>query len=106
MADALEFCARNGLPEFEGCEATVKFLRTFNRLFDVMNSRNLQSSGYKHPLNGKNFKEICMQLKKDGDYLKNLECPNKGIKIVDSSRKNGFRGFLILIVNTEHGRLQ
>ena len=38
------------LPQFQGSEATVKFLRMFDHLFDVLNSRNPLAKGYKSPL--------------------------------------------------------
>ena len=57
VADALEFCAK-GLkkPEFQGCEATVKFIWIFNNLFDILNSRNPFAKGTKAPMrvNNKN----------------------------------------------------
>ena len=41
VADAIEYCATIlKLPQFQGSEATVKFLRMFDHLFDVLNSRN------------------------------------------------------------------
>ena len=51
VADALEYC-RDGLrlPEFENCHATVRFLRTVDQLFDVLNSRNKFAKGMKGAL--------------------------------------------------------
>ncbi|GBM08818.1 DNA transposase THAP9, partial [Araneus ventricosus] len=41
VADALLYLANDlKLEEFQGCEATVEFLKIFNNLFDVLNSRN------------------------------------------------------------------
>ena len=49
VADAIEFCAATlKLPQFQGSEATVKFLRLFDHLFDNLNSRNPLAKGYKH----------------------------------------------------------
>ena len=48
VADAIEYCANElKLPQFQGSEATVKFLRTFDRLFDILNSRNPLAKDYK-----------------------------------------------------------
>ncbi|XP_077100004.1 GTPase IMAP family member 8-like [Siphateles boraxobius] len=48
VADALRFCERHlQLPQFAGCEPTCKFLETFDRLFDLMNSRNPIARGFK-----------------------------------------------------------
>ena len=50
VASSLQFCLNEKLPGFEGCESTIKFIRIFNNLFDILNSRNLKSTEYKNPL--------------------------------------------------------
>ena len=51
VADAIEYCwSELKLPQFQGCEATVTFLRIFDHLFDILNSRNPLGKGYKAPL--------------------------------------------------------
>ena len=51
VTDAIEYCWKVlKLPQFKGCEATVKFIRVFDHLFDVLNSRNPFAKGYKAPL--------------------------------------------------------
>ena len=41
VADALEFCeGKLKLPQFQGCGPTGKFIRAFDRLFDIVNSKN------------------------------------------------------------------
>ena len=51
VADALEYCANElKLPQFQGCEATVEFIKMFDHLFDILNSRNPLAKGYKAPL--------------------------------------------------------
>ena len=47
VADAIEYCETIlKLPQFQGSEAMVKFLRMFDHLFDVLNSRNPLAKGY------------------------------------------------------------
>lgn len=46
VASSLEFCLKEGIPGFQGCEATIRFLHVFNCLFDILNSRNLKSYGW------------------------------------------------------------
>lgn len=41
VASAIEFCQVSDINGFNDCEPTINFIRTFNRLFDVFNSRNL-----------------------------------------------------------------
>lgn len=51
VADAIEFCSNTlKIPEFQGSEATVTFIRNFNQLFDILNSRNPLAKGYKAPM--------------------------------------------------------
>ena len=51
VADAIEYCTSTlKLPQFQGAEATVKFIRLFDHLFDVLNSRNPLTKGYKSAL--------------------------------------------------------
>ena len=55
VADALDFCRDDlKLPEFQGSEATSFFLRQFDTLFDLMNSKNVLGKGYKSPLRHSN----------------------------------------------------
>ena len=50
-ADALEYCAIIlKLKQFQGFEATVKFIRIFDRLFDVLNTINPLAKGFKSAL--------------------------------------------------------
>ncbi|GBO14552.1 DNA transposase THAP9, partial [Araneus ventricosus] len=58
VADALLYLANDlKLPEFEGCEATAEFLKCFNTLFDILNSRNILSKGFKAPLQKLNIEK-------------------------------------------------
>ena len=41
---------KENLPGFEGCEATMRFIRIFDKLFDILNSRTLRSWGLKKPM--------------------------------------------------------
>ena len=51
VADAIEFLMINDHPLFQGANATVKFIRMLDRMFDLLNSKNFHSSGYyKKPL--------------------------------------------------------
>ena len=51
VADAIEYCCQTlKLEQFQGSEATVKFVRIFDRLFDILNSRNPCAKGNKSAL--------------------------------------------------------
>ena len=51
VADAIGYCRDTlKLPQFQGSEATVKFIQTFDHLFDILNSRNPCAKGFKAAL--------------------------------------------------------
>ena len=56
VADALEYCeGKLKLPQFQACGPTVKFIRVFDRLFDVLNSRNPLARNFKAPIRKSNY---------------------------------------------------
>ena len=56
VADALEYCeGKLRLPQFQGCDPTVKFIRVFDRLFDVLNYRNPLARNFKAPIRKLNY---------------------------------------------------
>ena len=49
VANALEYCCKvKKLEQFQGCEATVRFIRMFNDLFDILNSRHPHGKKQSH----------------------------------------------------------
>lgn len=44
VASSLEYLREQGIPEFQGAQATIDFIRRMNTLFDIFNSRNCSSS--------------------------------------------------------------
>ena len=47
VADAIEFLDSSmKLDQFQGSTGTVKFIRTIDRLFDMLNSRNPMAKGF------------------------------------------------------------
>ena len=51
VANAIDFLDKSvKLPNFSGSSATVLFIRTIDRLFDLLNSRNPWAKGFKAPL--------------------------------------------------------
>ena len=97
VADSLQFCLDNKFPEFEGCEATIKFIRTINDLFDIFNSRNVNSFQWKRPICEANQKDIFSRLDTIYAYLSSLKCPETGKLLTATNRKTGILGFLICI---------
>lgn len=97
VATSLEFCLKENIPGFEGCSATINFVRLINDLFDMFNSRNLHAYGFKRPLQVSNYKEYYNFLKTARSYLTNLKESVNGKLMTDSNRKTGFLGFVICI---------
>ena len=97
VATSLEFCLEEEFPEFKGCEATIKFIKVFNKLFDVLNSRNLLAFGFKAPMTCNNYLPIFQFLSTAESYILSLHQSNCGPLIVSGNRKTGFLGFLLCI---------
>lgn len=97
VTNAIEFCnLKLDLCTFKHSEATVQLLRVFNRLFDVINSRNFTRYEYKVPINPNNEINILEFLNEAFLYIQNLKTSN-GEKMLESTCKTGFIGFLISI---------
>ena len=97
VADALEYCeGKLKLPQFQGCGPTVQFIRVFDRLFDVLNSRNPLARNFKAPIRKSNYPYTKTFLDETREYIRNLKCSD-GKPILTSKRKTGFLGFLICI---------
>ncbi|XP_049782417.1 uncharacterized protein LOC126184099 [Schistocerca cancellata] len=89
------------IPGFEDASATIKFIRIFNCLFDILNSRSLLQNKWKQPLNVHNFKVVKEFLMEAQAYIKTLTVC-QGQRVVDSNRKTGFIGFLVCISSVLH----
>ena len=94
---SLKFCLKEGIPGFEGCEATIKFLQMFNGLFDILNSRNLKSTGWKSPMQEKNYEMCQMFLLEARSYILSLKESVNNLPLVAGRRKTGFVGFIMCI---------
>lgn len=97
VAEALLFCKDVlKLKEFEGCEATVRFILIINDAFDILNSRNLSEYGYKKPLCEKNIVEVEEFVKKFQYYIKGLLLLDLQPVLI-SKRKTGFLGIAMAL---------
>lgn len=94
VADAMEFCKQLGIPEFAGCDGTVMFIRLFNNLFDIMNSRNMRAKGWKRALTSFNIQETIEFFAAAEIYIKGLKLGDGQTFVINSNRSTGFCGFL------------
>ena len=92
MADALDICANKlKLPDFQGCQPTIEFIRSVNKLFDIFNSRNMAQLGFKKPVYTKNHFSIFTFFTEMEFYLMNLKTCT-GSYIINTNKKTGYLG--------------
>ena len=96
VADAIEWCEGKGMQQFKGCGPTVEFIRMFDRVFDVLNSRNPRANNYNAPIRKTNYQFVKKFLDEACKYVKDLKGP-EGQSMLMSQRKTGFLGFLVCI---------
>lgn len=96
-ACSLGFCLPKSLTEFQGCEATVKFLITFNILFDILNSKNLRASDGKCSMHDKNNLVYANFLNEARIFILAVTQVHSGTLLVESNGKTGLLGFIICI---------
>ena len=77
-------------------KATVKFIRTFEHLFDILNSRNPCAKGFKAAPRKSNKSTWQPFLDEAREYIIGLE-NTLGQPMYTSRRKTGFVGFLVEI---------
>lgn len=95
VADSLEFCMTDmKLPDFVNCTATIKYIRTFDRLFDIFNSRNRLAKYSKSPLRLNNEHLWRPFLLETRLYLGTLRNTKKQL-LTSSNRKTAFLGFML-----------
>lgn len=95
VADAIEFLAEDlMLEEFKGAQATIKFIRMFDRLFDLLNSRNPFGRGMKTPMRSDNEQYWKPFLDNAVHYIMHLT-NTSGTLLCKTSRKVPFLGFAI-----------
>lgn len=98
VADAIEYLQKTSVTGFEQSYATVEFLRTVDRIFDILNCRNPFGKGYKAPIRSKTldyFKDIFSKTK---DYFGTLKID--GIPLLQHMRKTFALGFILTMEST------
>ena len=102
VADAIDYCRDTlKLPQFKGSEATVKFIRTFDQLFDILNSRNPCAKGFKATLRKSNKDTWEAFFEEAYAYIMALRDTN-GNLMYNTRKKTGFIGFLVAIESMKH----
>lgn len=100
VADAFKFMKEEiNHSEFQNVDATIEFVVMINNLFDIFNSRNLLSNGFKKPFTMENFLELKTYLDSCFDYLKGIKITSKadGKLMLHTKSHTGFLGFMVAI---------
>ena len=100
VADAITFLQAAHHPGFADCEGTVVFIRTIDRLFDLLNSRSLYGKGFKQPLSLSNRSCWLDVIEKSVDYLLSLTDERK-IPLINGRRRTFVVGFDPLLFGHE-----
>ena len=94
VADALDFLRDDlHLPEFQGSQATSEFIRLFDSLFDVFNSKNILGKNFKAPLQLENEHRWLSLFAEAEIYIQSLQRLD-GKPVLSSGIRTGFLGFL------------
>ena len=96
IAHASAFIMYSGHPFFQNAEATVHFMRTIDRLSDILNVKNLYGKGFKQPLKSCNqiiWGELKVNLI---EYLLTLKTIS-GTTLIIQRRKNFAVGFITML---------
>ena len=97
VADSLDFLREDlKMESFKNSAATAEFLRLFDSLFDVFNSRNILGKKFKAPMQLGNEPEWISLFAEASNYLRQLKKVD-GTPILSSRVKTGFLGFLSAI---------
>lgn len=115
VADSMEFLMRNGNKEFVNCSATVKFIRIFNNIFDLLNTKEVNSSNmFKSSITSLTQENVFSYFEEAITYIRSLKIEvirkvkksgakktmTKQIKsIMLTDKRAGFRGFITDMTN-------
>ena len=95
VANAVEFLKDDlKLPEFNGCGPTRQCIRTSDRVFDILTSRNPYGKGVKSPLWHSHISLTESIFTETGEYLLSL-LANDDQLLVKSRRKTFVLGFIL-----------
>ena len=97
VADSLDFVNNHlQLLQFAFSGPTASFIRIFDRLFDILNSRNHLAGRYKAPMTKKNKEKWEDVFEHSLWYISQLD-NDEGTPILKSQQRTGFLGFCIAI---------
>lgn len=98
VADTMQFLQMHD-SYFDGATATIEFIRIFDRLFDIMNSRSRFGTGYKSPMSPQNRPFWEAVFDESRTYILQLKCEGK--PLIDHRRKTFALGFFLNTVSMQ-----
>lgn len=102
VANAMEFLRDLGYPEFQGCDATVEYIKYMNNVFDVMNSKGSNKRGFKRPLSRETKDEYFSYFDVAIKYLSGLRIEPNGKSILETDSKTAYFGFIQNLKNMKN----
>jgi hypothetical protein len=96
VANALLTMCQMKIQGFEDVEATVEYLKIFDDLYDIMNSRDLNQQFGKAPLKERNEEHWMCVFQRAVSYISDLKT-NHGKPVLKSNRYAAFLGWLVNI---------
>lgn len=99
MADALQYCMNKRLHGFHAAKATVRFIKIFNRLFDILSSRSIHGKFNKKALCCENIAATKLFFAEARSYIMQLKDTRENV-ILTTNRRTGFLGFLVCMQST------
>lgn len=93
-----------GFEEFANCDATIKFTRYLNNIFDTLNSKEIvPENPYKSAITVQTKSDIFKFFDDAINYLKGLQLVrnNKKIPILKSKKKSFVRGYIVNMHNVK-----
>ncbi|XP_006110960.2 DNA transposase THAP9 isoform X2 [Pelodiscus sinensis] len=94
VAGTLECLQQLGLPSFQNCSGTIKFVRLMSSLFDIFHGRNCYGTGLKGPVSSENYAKINHLLTEAKNVFIALT-DTLGRHFLKGKHKLGFLGFLL-----------
>lgn len=108
VANSIEFLMNKNVPEFQGAEPTIKFIRRMDKLFNIFNSKRMNDKNiFKKSLSAENKRIIFDFLEDCIDFFKTIKVVNERIGkkrstrgervvlLLHSRNKCAFRGFIV-----------
>lgn len=106
-AESIQFLMQNGYKEFAGAAPTIKFIETFDLVFDIFNTKStkVNENIFKVAMNKHNKDAIINAFNEIETYIKDLKFKKEAgeiRKVCRSEFKTGFSGTIINMHSLKH----